>query len=99
MSALRAHKSRDLVDFRRSLTAMGYSPWTIHNYISSVRGFLQYLERDDVALEEADASHVTAYWRYRLRQYRQLHRRMPPCINRSRAKCQGGISHFLRLTL
>jgi integrase/recombinase XerD len=99
MSTLRAHKSRDLVDFRRSLTAMGYSPWTIHNYISSVRGFLRYLERDDVALEEADASHVTAYRRYRLRQYRQLHKRMPTCMNRWRAKCQGGIRHFLRLTL
>jgi hypothetical protein len=99
MSTLRAHKSGDLIDFRRSLTAMGYSPWTIHNYISSVRGFLQYLERDDVALEEADALHVTAYRRYRLRQYQQLHKRMPTCINRWHAKCQGGICHFLRLTL
>lgn len=43
MFTLGSDGRRDLTEFRAPLTTTGYSHWTIHNYISSVREYLRYL--------------------------------------------------------
>jgi len=89
----------DLADFQARLTADGYSRYTVHNYVSSVRQFLRCLDRRGIALEAVDTSHVSEYVLRRLRQYRRLHRRLPPSLNMWRAHCQGGIHYFLRMSV
>ena len=51
----------DLADFQARLTADGYSRYTVHNYVSSVRQFLRCLDRRGIALEAVDTSHVSEY--------------------------------------
>jgi len=89
----------DLTDLRHRLTVDGYSRHTTRAYISSVRQFLRYLDVRGIALDAVDTSHVGAYIQRRLGQYRRAHRRTPPSMTRWRARCHGGIEHFLRATL
>lgn len=99
MSTPRSAGRRDLAALRGWLSTAGYSTGTIHNYISSVREFLRYLDGRGIVLTEVDSSHVEAYRRHRLRQYKRRNGRMPPCIRQWRGKCNGGIGHFLRSVL
>jgi integrase/recombinase XerD len=89
----------DLTDLQHRLTADGYSRHTIHNYVSSVRQFLRYLEARHIALDAVDTSHVAAYLIRRLAQYRRTHRRSPPSMSLWRARCHGGVQYFLRATV
>jgi len=92
-------QARDLSDLRDRLAAAGYSRWTVRGYIPSVRRFLQYLAHRGIAIDDVDSSHVIAYQRHRLREYRPAHRRAPPSMLQWRSDCMSGISHFLRAAL
>ena len=89
----------DLTEFRGWLTATGYSRWTIHNYMSSVREFLRYLDDRSIPLAKVNSSHIEAYRQHRLRQYKRHHGRTPTNMIHWRARRSGGISHFLRAVL
>ena len=88
-----------LAEFQERLKADGYSRHTIHNYVGSVREFLRYLDRQGVALDGVDTSHVAAYVHTRLRRYRRAHRRLPPSVSGWRAHRVGGIQYFLQMTV
>lgn len=70
---------------------------TRERYISTARRFLAFLEHQRVPVEAAEPSHVEAYRRIKLAEYRQRHRRSPSPLSRWRWSTAIPIHRLLRL--
>ncbi len=72
------HDRSSLIDqLRALLTQQRYNSVVIHNYCRNAEHFLEYLARQDIAVDAATSGHVSGYLAYAVRKFRERRGHLP----------------------
>src|SRR5260370_8010915 len=75
-----------------------YGPFVIEQYVREARRFLEYLDRQGLALQTASEREVAGHVGEQLARYRGQHGRDPASLTHWRCRHTGAVRMLLRLT-
>ena len=87
---------RWLPPFKAHLIKQGFKPSTIKRYLSVCQGFLDYLQREGIAVEQVNPPILNVYLQLQVQRYRQRHGHLPRDIRTARHLFDRGITPLLR---
>jgi integrase/recombinase XerD len=89
--------SKVIADFRAHLERYRYSRLVIPAYVLRVRQFLDYLEQQGTAVDEARPQHIEGFAQMKMERFKRRHGTLPDHPHRYRRQCSGAIRLLLRM--
>jgi len=83
---------------KRAMEEQRYGPFVIEQYVREARRFLEYLDRQGLALQTASEREVAGHVGEQLARYRGQHGRDPASLTHWRCRHTGAVRMLLRLT-